>query len=98
VLLNAGANKDAEIYDGTTALIFAAASGNCKSIELLLGAGCDVNARGKRGATVLTYAVQKNHITCVRTLVRAGADVSIKAEGASPFDVADCHSPTTVSH
>jgi hypothetical protein len=59
---------------GRTALEWAAARGDERSVTLLLSYGADPNAMDKKLNTPLTLAANQNHTVCVRLLLEAGAD------------------------
>jgi ankyrin repeat protein len=59
---------------GRTALEWAAARGDERSVTLLLSYGADPNNMDKKLNTPLTLAANQNHTVCVRLLLEAGAD------------------------
>jgi ankyrin repeat protein len=75
VLLGSGADKDATMKDGCTALHIAAETGKGECIVLLLNAGADTEVRTTDSdSTALTLAAQHDHCECLQLLLDAGAD------------------------
>lgn len=64
-------NEDAM---GRTALNWAAARGDDRSVTLLLSYGADPNILDCQYSGPLSYAAEKNHTVCVRLLLEAGAE------------------------
>ena len=62
------------VEGGSTALLFAARSGDVESARLLLAAGADVDDRAADGNTALVVAAHGGHGSLAALLVRAGAD------------------------
>ena len=75
LLLEWGANVDAQYKDGKTVLHFAVEKGHEKVLQLLLECGANVDAHDKVGKTVLLSAVEKGHEKFVRLLLECGANV-----------------------
>jgi ankyrin repeat protein len=74
-LLKEGADVNAAEGDGTTALHWAAVTGNLDITEVLLRAGASVAAKTRLGgASPLLLAAENGHATVVQALLRAGAD------------------------
>jgi ankyrin repeat protein len=65
---------------GSTALLFAARSGDTESTRLLAAAGADVNDKLANGMTALVVAAQSGHPAVGIELLKAGADPNA-AEG-----------------
>jgi len=59
LLLECGANVDAQVEDGKTVLQLAIEKGNEKVVNLLLEYGANIDAEDKDGKTVLHFAVEK---------------------------------------
>ena len=73
LLLNAGAEVDAQDFRGNTALMWASHKGNLGIVRLLLAAGADVNKPNNFGYTALNYAVEKGYSDIESVLRDAGA-------------------------
>lgn len=73
-LLAAGADPNAALESGETALLRAASKGRLEVVRLLLGAGADPNAEREDGFTPLSVAVFFGHAEVVRALLDGGAD------------------------
>lgn len=80
-LLQQGQDARAASPDGTTALHWAARSGDRASADLLIRAGADVNARNRYGVTPLALAVRADSEEVVRSLLASGARVRTADEG-----------------
>lgn len=77
VLLEKGANPNAELLDGHTALIAAAVqSGSKDVVEALIAAGADVKHKNKQGKTAEMLAIENNHADLAELLNRASAHKS----------------------
>ena len=74
LLLEARADKDAPMQDGTTALHLASRRGHLDIVRLLLEAGAAKDAAMQDGATALHEASEQGHLDIVRVLLGAGAD------------------------
>jgi len=61
ILLQAGAELDAQDKKGKTALFYAIEKGNDKAIEFLLNRGASLELRDKKGNPPLLYAFQRYH-------------------------------------
>ena len=79
VLIEAGADVNAEDNYGQTALIVATALGHTDAVRALIEAGADVNARSKQGATALMVAQGAGQNEVVGILKKAGAKESTQA-------------------
>ena len=77
-LLEAGADVNAKIKIGGTALMMAAAFGHADCVKVLLKAGADVNAKTKDGETALMLAANERHTDCVKALREAVANAKSK--------------------
>jgi ankyrin repeat protein len=81
-LLKAGADANAALTTGETALMTAARTGSVKVVSSLLDAGADINAVEHRsGQTALMWAVAENHPEVARELIEHGADVHARSRG-----------------
>jgi ankyrin len=80
LLLEAGANANAALLLGETAVMAAARTGNADIAEQLLSRGADPNARAARGQTALMWAVAQRHPDVVKVLLAHGADVHARSD------------------
>lgn len=77
VLLEHGADVNAQDADGGTALMRAARAGQAGALDLLLAHGADPNLKGESGRTALHEAIFGDaNALCIRRLIEAGADVN----------------------
>lgn len=90
ILLDQGANIDAQIRGGETAVIFAGwVRDDFDLVKLLVERGADVNKANENGDTPLIDAAYKGNIELVEYLLNNGADISIKNNaGHTALDVA----------
>ncbi len=90
ILLNQGANINAQTRDGDTAVILAGwISGNLDLVTLLVERGADVNIPNNNGDTPLIDAAYKGRNEILEYLLENGADASIKNyAGRSALDMA----------
>jgi len=72
--ITAGADINAELPDGSTALLYATYSVNHELVEVLLDAGADADVTNNYGATPLAEAVKLDDAELVSMLLDAGAD------------------------
>jgi ankyrin repeat protein len=92
MLLQAGACKERETLDGSTALILSAERGNAEAVKVLLAAGVAVNKAASDGFTALLAAAH----TCrnpdlLQVLIDGGADVNAAGEfGTTALWLASC--------
>ncbi|MCZ7624463.1 MAG: ankyrin repeat domain-containing protein [Candidatus Methylomirabilis sp.] len=68
LLIDRGADMNAQAKDGSTAMMNAAWYGRLKVIELLVNSGADVNARDAKGGTAAFYASGNGHQNIVELL------------------------------
>ena len=59
ILIQGGADLEAQDKNGSTALFYAIEKGNDKAIEFLLNSGASMEIRDKKGNTALLYALQR---------------------------------------
>src|SRR5262249_25539748 len=79
-LLTAGANANAALPTGETALMTCSRAGNAAAVKALLARRADVNAREREHQqTALMWAVAQRHPEIVQLLVAAGADISARS-------------------
>jgi len=90
ILINAGADIQAQSGDGFTALMCAAANNkNPEMITILINAGADIQAQSGDGFTALMCAVNNQNPEGITTLLKAGADAKAKSkEGKTAFNYA----------
>lgn len=89
-LLDAGANPNARVESGFTALQIAALSGHADAITALLDAGADTNARVEKNITPLHAAAILGHADAIIALLNGGANINArdKKESATPLHLA----------
>ena len=76
ILIDNGADVNAETAVRFNALLLGVHSGNLEMIRLLLDLGSDVNHQTAVGSTALMFASYLGHLEVVRFLVESGADVN----------------------
>ena len=86
-LLDAGADPDAALAEGETALMTAARTGALDVVRLLLDRGANVNAAETwRGQTALMWAAAEGHAHLIPTMLSHGADVAARStKGWTPL-------------
>jgi ankyrin repeat protein len=77
MLLNAGADVDANDHMGVTPLMLSAAFGHAEIVEALLTAGANVNALGTAKQTALSAAISERQWHIALRLLDAGADPTL---------------------
>lgn len=89
LLKRAGANVNMTSFDGSTALHFAAATGNMAVLSCCLRHNADVNIRDSQGKTVLHILCSRNDVIGVYLVLRYAADrlskVSVDKLGYTPI-------------
>ena len=80
LLLNRGANPNAQAEGGMTALMFAAESGDTLMVQLLALNGADLERTLPEGTTPLLIAVLNGHFHVAHFLLRKGANPDRKDE------------------
>jgi hypothetical protein len=75
LLIDHGADLEAQSIEGETPLFDAAFHGRCKQVKRLIALGASIEARNKRGETPLFAEVRGGQATCFKTLVASGADI-----------------------
>jgi ankyrin repeat protein len=83
LLLNGGADTEANNEVGDTALTVAAQGGKADSIQLLLNAGADIEAEQIGRFSALLIAAQLRRAGCLQLLLRAGADRNARDQEGS---------------
>jgi ankyrin repeat protein len=82
LLLDKGAQLEAENSHGNTPLHFAAAKGHVEIVRLLFDRGADVEVRGNTGWRPLHSAAWKGHISVVKELIEErNAEINARADG-----------------
>ena len=86
-LLDAGADPNAAIWSGETALMTCARTGSAIAVEALLAAGADPGrAEPEEHQTALMWAASERHPAAARALIRYGADVAARTKrGFTPL-------------
>ncbi|OLQ15064.1 Ankyrin repeat domain-containing protein 50 [Symbiodinium microadriaticum] len=80
LLVEAGADKDLQNYEGRTALMLAAESGKTAIVRFLVDSGADVGVRDEcYGEMALMKAVLRGHSEIVRLLLNAGSHIGTNA-------------------
>jgi ankyrin repeat protein len=80
-LVDAGADPNATVGAGETALMTAARTGNIDAVRLLLDRGAQVNAADtESNQTALMLAIRENHPDVVRLLLERGADAKARTK------------------
>ena len=85
ILLEYGAEINANDYDGTTALICASIYDNIEIVKLLLNAGADIDKQDNQGDTALILAASNNNRETVEILLDYGADEFILNDDNKSF-------------
>ena len=77
-----GADPNAALPEGETALMTAARSGNVDAANALLAHGADINRKETwRGQTALMWAAAEGHPDVIRALLAHGADMHARSNG-----------------
>ena len=85
-MASAKANANATQWNGETALMSAAHTGNVAIIKSLLAHGANVNAVDpRRGHSALMRAIADENSAAARVLIEAGADVKAKSKMYDQF-------------
>lgn len=78
ILIEAGANVNAQNDTGYTALLTATRSCNPELVKILIEAGANVNTRDNDGDTALMIAAFKSCGKIAKMLIEAGAETNVK--------------------
>ena len=95
--IEAGADPNDTLPDGTSAIVLAAHSGRTAVGQVLLDKGANPNAFGT-GYTALHAAILKSDITLVRALLAHGANPNVKMAKGTPIrrETTDFNLPQTL--
>lgn len=89
ILIEAGANVNAQNNTGHTALLTATHRGNPELMKILIEAGANVNTQDNGGDTALMIAAFKSNGKIAKVLIEAGADVNMQnAQGETALIIA----------
>lgn len=89
LLIQNGADVNAQGADGETPLHVAIGAENEKIAEVLIKNGADLNAKDRSGRTPLHLATEQSSIKMVELLAKNGADLNAKdRKGRTPLHVA----------
>lgn len=89
LLLEAGADPNKCLSDGSSPLFLACQNGHHRIVQHLIKHGADIEAAADNGDTPLTAAALDNRLEIVRTLLEHGADVTaVNHDLESPLRVA----------
>lgn len=83
VLLSRGADIDARVESGETAIVQAAQEGRLEAVRVLLDEGANINSTADDGSSALTRAAEYGHLEIVLLLLANRADVKQLAAGSS---------------
>jgi len=84
--LNNGANADAEVVHGTTALMQASALGCIKIVKLLVARGANIEAEDISKNSAFTHAALYGHLDVAKLLIENGANIDTKdVRGNTPL-------------
>ncbi len=97
MLIDAGANINAQGDQGRSPLIWAAIGGKVEIVRLLIDAGADVNVQDDYGWTPLHWATEWENEETVQMLVDAGARKDIQDNyRRTPYDLAETEELKTI--
>ena len=78
LLLDRGANIEAQARNGMTAFIYASAMNNAEIAQLLLDRGANIEAQALNGKTALMYAFKYGHYKIAQLLLYRGANIEAR--------------------
>ncbi|KAH0429808.1 hypothetical protein CcaCcLH18_08231 [Colletotrichum camelliae] len=88
LLLEKGANPNAQDKDGLTSLFIAIRRHQTSLVRILIDHGADIDVKSNDGMNPLYYAIRQRHKDSVRLLVDRGADTSKINKLAPPLQYA----------
>nr|XP_027220828.1 serine/threonine-protein phosphatase 6 regulatory ankyrin repeat subunit B-like [Penaeus vannamei] len=88
ILLQRGADKEANNYEGMTPLHLASWGGHAEVIKVLLGAGANGDARTKEGMTAVHLASMGGHVSSIEELATRCDILTSTREGKSALHLA----------
>ncbi|WYD79422.1 MAG: ankyrin repeat domain-containing protein [Candidatus Electrothrix gigas] len=91
VLISAGADVNAKLEDGTTALMSASQNGQTELVKALLEKGAGVNEKNNDGMTPLLFASGSGRTDVVKELLNNNADPHLSDRGVSALMLADAN-------
>ena len=83
VLLDSGADPNAEIFTGVPILMVAVRENQKPIVETLVNAGADVNVTIKKGMTLLMISIKDGHSDIAKYLIEKGANVDVQSDNGS---------------
>eukprot|EP01087_Luapelamoeba_hula_P009632 TRINITY_DN2508_c0_g1_i1.p1 TRINITY_DN2508_c0_g1~~TRINITY_DN2508_c0_g1_i1.p1 ORF type:complete len:918 (-),score=147.73 TRINITY_DN2508_c0_g1_i1:27-2780(-) len=89
LMVEKGANVDAQTNYGETPLFQACMRGRVDNVAFLITQGADVNKQARSGETCLHFAARIGHVDVIEHLLKAGADPNISGSFGTCFDVAN---------
>lgn len=91
-LISAGANPNAQTWDGTTALMYASEKGHYPIVKELIANHAEINTSNANHFTALHYATISNHDSIAELLILNGANVHpVEYRGMSPLHYASAY-------
>lgn len=84
MLIDNGADVDAENYSGLTPLHCCAWNGHPKVAQALITKGANFNAKHRNNWTPFHYSANNGHPEVARALIKAGADLDARNRDRSP--------------
>ncbi len=89
ILIEAGADVNAQANDGSTALMNAAYNGHTDVVNLLIEKGANINLRTKKGNSAFDFAMQKHKNDVLSLFFKNGIDINKQDKnGDTPLHLA----------